>query len=432
MVDFILAETYGEINLDENPCIFPRCGHFLTLESMDGQMDMKKYYVMEGDKPVAIRSSSEPFSVDDIKKCATCRGSLRDLSRYGRLIRRAILDESTKRFLLYLSRAYVPLAQQLPQRLAALREDEGGFSSALSHDWNEIKVEGSRFQQFNMMNGIMETYGKNRWKQVTELRKRIVKYYCTVEFEEQPFSRVRNLVEHVRKLKHAIGSFDFDESVVQTKGFFLAAALLIRLDIGLLGDFLSRYERSKTQDGMTKCTLQVDLKQIREECKALIDHAARVKRVAHEVEGHIFLAQLYGLERSYISEPAQTEKFAERGGKAITAARDLCRLYPGQTNGLRDEIDGAEHMLNGATFYSAVSSEERMAVISAMAREFRGTGHWYYCENGHPFTIGECGGAVQMSRCPECGAAVGGQGHQTADGVTRANDLERQLGQLHV
>lgn len=432
VVDFILAETYGEINLDENPCIFPRCGHFLTLESMDGQMDMKKYYVMEGDKPVAIRSSSEPFSVDDIKKCATCRGSLRDLSRYGRLIRRAILDESTKRFLLYLSRAYVPLAQQLPQRLAALREDEGGFSSALSHDWNEIKVEGSRFQQFNMMNGIMETYGKNRWKQVTELRKRIVKYYCTVEFEEQPFSRVRNLVEHVRKLKHAIGSFDFDESVVQTKGFFLAAALLIRLDIGLLGDFLSRYERSKTQDGMTKCTLQVDLKQIREECKALIDHAARVKRVAHEVEGHIFLAQLYGLERSYISEPAQTEKFAERGGKAITAARDLCRLYPGQTNGLRDEIDGAEHMLNGATFYSAVSSEERMAVISAMAREFRGTGHWYYCENGHPFTIGECGGAVQMSRCPECGAAVGGQGHQTADGVTRANDLERQLGQLHV
>lgn len=80
VVDFILAETYGEINLDENPCIFPRCGHFLTIESMDGQMDMKKYYVMDADKPVAIRSSSEPFSVDDIKKCATCRGSLRDLS----------------------------------------------------------------------------------------------------------------------------------------------------------------------------------------------------------------------------------------------------------------------------------------------------------------------------------------------------------------
>lgn len=40
-VDFILGMTYREINLAENPCIFPQCGHFLTIESMDGQMDMR-------------------------------------------------------------------------------------------------------------------------------------------------------------------------------------------------------------------------------------------------------------------------------------------------------------------------------------------------------------------------------------------------------
>lgn len=37
--------------------------------------------------------------------------------------------------------------------------------------------------------------------------------------------------------------------------------------------------------------------------------------------------------------------------------------------------------------------------------------HWYECPNGHPYFIGECGGAMQESRCIECGAVVGGTNH---------------------
>jgi hypothetical protein len=54
-------------------------------------------------------------------------------------------------------------------------------------------------------------------------------------------------------------------------------------------------------------------------------------------------------------------------------------------------------MLRGTTFYTTVTNEERMAVIMAMGREFSGTGYWYYCRNEHPFTIGECGMAMQKS-----------------------------------
>jgi len=35
-----------------------------------------------------------------------------------------------------------------------------------------------------------------------------------------------------------------------------------------------------------------------------------------------------------------------------------------------------------------------------MAREFIGTGHWYTCLNGHPFTVGECGMPMQTSIYP--------------------------------
>eukprot|EP00804_Cyclotella_cryptica_P021863 CCRYP_000836-RA/>CCRYP_000836-RA protein AED:0.40 eAED:0.12 QI:0/0/0/0.5/1/1/6/0/1669 len=37
--------------------------------------------------------------------------------------------------------------------------------------------------------------------------------------------------------------------------------------------------------------------------------------------------------------------------------------------------------------------------------------HWFECPNGHPYFIGECGGAMVQSNCIECGAPVGGSSH---------------------
>uniref|UniRef100_A0A1X7ULC4 RZ-type domain-containing protein n=1 Tax=Amphimedon queenslandica TaxID=400682 RepID=A0A1X7ULC4_AMPQE len=34
-------------------------------------------------------------------------------------------------------------------------------------------------------------------------------------------------------------------------------------------------------------------------------------------------------------------------------------------------------------------------------------GAWYKCPNGHFYAIGECGGATQVTKCPECGADIG-------------------------
>ncbi|KAF1948505.1 hypothetical protein CC80DRAFT_431428 [Byssothecium circinans] len=50
--------------------------------------------------------------------------------------------------------------------------------------------------------------------------------------------------------------------------------------------------------------------------------------------------------------------------------------------------------------------------------------HWYNCENGHSFAIGECGMPMPIARCPECGARIGGRNHQFVSGVTRAVSME--------
>lgn len=116
----------------------------------------------------------------------------------------------------------------------------------------------------------------------------------------------------------------------------------------------------------------------------------------------------------------------------VDAALSLCGKHGDKVKSLVSEVEDVKRGLNGGTFMQTVSSEERREVLKAMAREFLGTGHWYTCFNGHPFTVGECGMPMERTRCPQCGEPVGGQNHAPARGVTRADALERELRDMNL
>ncbi|KAJ5232691.1 hypothetical protein N7468_005647 [Penicillium chermesinum] len=399
---------------------------------IDGQMDLRKHYKMDDQsRPISIAASSEPFSMGDIRACATCRGSLRNISRYGRLVRRALLDEATKKLIVYLNQRYVPLAQELPEALSKLQEQYSDtVAQLLFHGHSRIELKGSPSQQVALMRGLLNKRHKSRWHQVLSLREKIVAYQKQVEVDEQPYNRVRNMVEDARRRKKTSDQFRFDETVLQTKGQIQATSLLLRIDIALLGDFVSM--KNHLRPGIDQCELYVDFEEHRKVCRRLFNDAKASRRILHQAESSIFLAQLYALEITNIKDISLAESLRGEANLAIDMAVTLCQEHPDQTPGLSDEIEGTRAMLRGAKFYAPVSNEERLAVLKAMAREFRGTGHWYYCENGHPFTIGECGMAMQLSRCPECGAPVGGQNHQSAHGVVHARDLEEAFRELQI
>lgn len=107
--------------------------------------------------------------------------------------------------------------------------------------------------------------------------------------------------------------------------------------------------------------------------------------------------------------------------KALQTAEDLAdkslaRMPPeavaavaAVAQGVLDRLPGIRKSLD-----SALSDEEaRMVfkVIEFSGGGFTGQGHWYTCPNGHVYVIGECGGAMEESTCPECGARIGGGGH---------------------
>ncbi|KAG8194822.1 hypothetical protein JTE90_017261 [Oedothorax gibbosus] len=55
-----------------------------------------------------------------------------------------------------------------------------------------------------------------------------------------------------------------------------------------------------------------------------------------------------------------------------------------------------------------ISDLEKTDILKAMGLS---AGHWYQCPNGHVYCITECGGAMEESRCNECGARIGGAHH---------------------
>jgi hypothetical protein len=79
----------------------------------------------------------------------------------------------------------------------------------------------------------------------------------------------------------------------------------------------------------------------------------------------------------------------------------------------------------------SITDEEMRAVFAAMTIEdgynfgTSASDHWFECPNGHPYFIGNCGGAMQEGVCNECGARVGGSSHVLLGSNRPATSLRR-------
>lgn len=450
VVDYLEMAEYKEIDLNQDPCIFPDCGHVLTMTSMDGQMSMSDHYGVDADgRPMNIKTALKPFSMDEVKVCPQCRGSLRNISRYGRIVRRAMLDEATKKFIAWSNCKHLELAERLLQEEQALKErtdgsKDGGFIKAGS-----LRLMGNSANQVNAMSLCV---GFGRYKRLHRLFFDIARYLIQVHVNEQPFQKVANLVLHANRQKTLASSpFTFDETQIQFRGYILATSLMLKCLLTMLDDFVSLWSASPN-----KGALVVDFTEIQAQCQELIDLALEKHYTQLQAEGHIYYAHLCGLavlldvptpssngpqetapsvpsspapeseSSTNPTQPTRREQNQETGLAHIERARALMagRTWRHAIAVLEADIEAVVAMLQGGTFYRAVTTEELRAVYAAMAREFSGTGHWYTCEQGHPFTVGECGMPMQQARCPECGSPVGGESHRPAEGVRHAREIE--------
>lgn len=454
VADYLMMDEYKDIDLDEDPCVFPDCGHILTRTSMDGSMAMGDHYdVDESGSPVAIKAPSMPFAMDNVefKSCPQCRGSLRNIARYGRIVRRVMLDETTKKFISWSGNTHLQLAERLVQEEQCLDKDKTNCSEEIGRP-GQLALTGHVPAQLSQ---LRKWVGKGRYKNAIKLYMEILRYRDRVRVEEQPFQRVANFVKHANGNKNVEArSFAFDDSVIQLRGYLLATSLLLKANICILSDFTSLWKTAAS----VRTEVKIDFTANVSQCQELMKLAAETDRPELEAEGHIHYAQFCGFALALGHTPQNPQSTEDIPGAypepietTETDARETLKIkgleHVGKARALlanrswvsKDvmtmELEAAENMLNGGVFYRPVTGDELRAVYAAMSREFSGTGHWYTCERGHPFTIGECGMPMQLARCPECGSPVGGQSHTPARGVRQASEIEelgREVGGMRI
>jgi len=81
-----------------------------------------------------------------------------------------------------------------------------------------------------------------------------------------------------------------------------------------------------------------------------------------------------------------------------------CRYSDADDNLIENEL---RNMSQKIGLVLNITQQEKIEIVQAIGMS---KGHWFKCPNGHPYAIGECGGAMEVAKC-FCGEAIGGSNH---------------------
>ncbi len=386
-VDLIMFEEYSQIQLDEDPLIFLSCGHFYTVSNLDGIMELKEHYVIDPqtDKIVGPKLSQRVVTSEGAPKgCPECRMPLRDIDRYNRIVKKALLDEATKRFILQANSRCAKLAEKIQEKENKIESERMEFMLK----WSKAVGESRDLDQ---VKNSLKAYQEEG----TRLQKQIDKFTKSVAKTEQPFGRVNSIFAsaNARQQDTTANAFKLDESAIQTGFQFRGECFALQLGWDILSDFDKIYSNN-TIDSRIRSALsgvvQTRIKVLTERCLSLIKSSRDAKLPQQEAEAQIYYAlfSMLSLSNSRAQgrsvDPTTETSTRSRAIEALQECETLCSKYPGTLAYLKDDLEKARRSVNGGTFHSFVTTEERREVYRAMAEQFSGTGHWYYCRNNHP------------------------------------------------
>ncbi|KAJ5422986.1 hypothetical protein N7445_011094 [Penicillium cf. griseofulvum] len=431
-VDFLEWKTYSEIDLDETPIIVLGCGHFFTSESVDGLVGLDEVYTRDKNgKFEGLRDVSSSLA-SAIPSCPDCKQPIRQFvtKRYNCVVNRAVMDETYKRF------------------LAKGRFDLEGLESRLNGI--EDKLNSNRRL---LLARNAESPFKALYADCERLGTEAAALSKTMEAENQPMKRLMDAITICQKLERdEIASLSARVGAINLatrepdKQITLGARLIhIKTREVMFSHMLKLIEsrKSPAHAQLTSTKLSSILTPVLEDCRDLITQADERSLYRIVITATISFAKIAQLDawyrRAYPTEttldlhPKESHTHLEKFEDRTETIRDLLaaalKLCDGLKNcsELQDQVQEMFRLYEGPR-YETVTLEELQSIKTAMVSGRGGiathSGHWYNCVNGHPFAIGECGMPMQQARCPECGAAIGGQNHTAVAGVSRAREME--------
>ncbi|KAL4804110.1 hypothetical protein BDV18DRAFT_166268 [Aspergillus unguis] len=425
-VDFLEWQTFSEINLDECPIIMLACGHFFTRESVDGLIGLPEVYTSDQEGRFnGLRDISYSLA-STIPSCPDCKQPIRQFAtkRYNRVINRAVMDETYRRF------------------LVKGRTELEGLEARL-HAADEMINLGRK----HSIPASVPSWRNPQYADCERVSKDALTLSKTMEAENQPIKRLKDaIVASQRDPCDEIASISARIEAMSTtirepdNQITLGAWLIhIRAQEVILSHTFKVITSSRNLATLI-AKPPPNLTGAMNACLELITQANKAGLSRIVITATIVFAKLAQQEawyrRTYPGEPTGDlhqsnglQQFKDRTETIrglLAAAAELCDGL-GNCPDLHEQLHGLIR-LHERPQYETITPDELQSIKTAMVSGRAGiathSGHWYNCANGHPFAVGECGLPMEQARCPECGAPIGGQNHRPVDGVTRAQEME--------
>ncbi|EPQ31850.1 uncharacterized protein PFL1_00049 [Pseudozyma flocculosa PF-1] len=511
VVDLLMHRTLAEIDdtddgLD-NILLTLDCGHIFTVETLDGILELDKYY--DRDENGWVRPSLPSSMFEKPKKCPTCRAEIY-ARRYSRPIKRAVLDlqetKTTRELNAAVARvrkacasvditakketlredvakaisvlpATVPSLEEQKRLTRSLVKDQARVDLKSGH--TSITPSGKVFdiRSRGVDQALVRAWNaactaiKQCYVQVQDIAKRPLSpsmdaWQAAVASSYQAAAMLYDMerdpragLKAMREAKVAVGT-PAPRADYRFRVESIMHGINLRLLLLDLAEEVATQLKGADSPQLWSWNLYIDFVMtsiILDATKAV--HFAEIGQCSKlfleanalklRVEFERVKTEAIRVLESELSKRPEVSKAAGQhvdilfeGSEAIvnsfvaSATPELAAFYVANVQPtmrqLREEAVAFVQHLAAETFYQPVSSAEKMMITKAMHdAEFTHGGHWYRCDNGHPFTIGDCGGAMQVSACPECGARIGGSGHRLLGGNivdSEMEDLAREQG----
>eukprot|EP00835_Amoeboradix_gromovi_P004905 NODE_416_length_9017_cov_0.133326.p1 type:complete len:1886 gc:universal NODE_416_length_9017_cov_0.133326:185-5842(+) len=381
--DDIMMETLKEVDLNKNPIVIFPCHHFRTIESADGLLEMNKYFEDSTGTPLQLAN------IISFPKCPECRGLIINIPRYARIWKKAMIDYC-------------------------------------SHKFKARYQEKTSTLQLCLLNGINKKLKKNE----LPMDKAQNYYKTNIARIESEIKEINNEDPHLRILETLQDISTIDYLKIRDQKSLNALKELKMMAVSNVFEYLGKHLDKGQSEEVVAFIDKIKTEGIGyyEECKA---NAVEAKLLFKEFDIDISYIQMLVKHLGVLSKI-----YPEINDDDVAGVKKEIQLIQLKFNNYAIEMPEKKVFINEKSqslieCSLAVTSIEQgsyafilKSVVKAMERENGRPLIFYECPNGHLYTIGECGMAMEESICPTCGATIGGAHHSSATG-------NRQVGQAN-
>lgn len=449
--------------LDEEPLLLLPCDHAFPCSSMDGHMGLGDAYA-RGDSGAWLRPQPQQSELGAVKACPMCRSPIVRVARYGRIINSALLGLMSGKYLAVQHKALGAAEEHYNEVTAALEAaSAGGEQQAVD---KALKSATQLLQQFRGLqrkaerppthsvyeaaksallhameqgDGAAEDGGSSSADARTaEMDKRLQLLHVRHP-DMRPVcaallgcGRTHLVLAELKALCVAVlstGFVDGDEvrvegakrAVNQAQEHFRSAERCMTRAANIAA------QHSLMRQQAQALHVQAQLRMSR--CIALERQNTRLVAAALGISGGASAlrestrarqAQLLDDAEEWVRRAAALLQQHGLEGQERKAVQALLAQLPLLRDKLQDKAPPESTL-------EEIIHAVKAADWSLNNEGYNGSGHAFYCPNGHLYFIGECGGATQTARCADCGAAIGGGGHRLHSNNRRAEDVQRIL-----